>query len=90
MRGFPDLPSRELMKTKFYEGELWNMSWRGILMPMLEKYEVVSWRVAQRHHIGSSGPVTAFLAGWIDGKSGKGRMRVERHSDGQWVATRKE
>jgi hypothetical protein len=40
--------------------------------------------------LGAPGPVTASLAGWIDGKSGKGRMRVERHSDGQWVATRKE
>ena len=40
--------------------------------------------------IGAPGPVTAYLAGWIDGNSGKGRMRVERHSDGQWTATKKE
>jgi hypothetical protein len=40
--------------------------------------------------LGTPGPVTASLAGWIDGKSGKGRMRVEGRSDGQWVATRKE
>ena len=39
---------------------------------------------------GAPGPVTAFLAGWIDGKSGKGRMRVEHRSDGQWAATRKD
>ena len=38
---------------------------------------------------GAPGPVTAFLAGWIDGDSGKGRMRVEGRSDGSWVATRK-
>jgi hypothetical protein len=38
---------------------------------------------------GAPGPVNAFLAGWIDGDSGKGRMRVEGHSDGTWVATRK-
>ncbi len=40
--------------------------------------------------LGTPGPVTASLAGWIDGNSGKGRMRVEGHSDGQWAATRKE
>jgi len=41
MRGFPDLPSRELMKAKFYEGELWKRELENLLMPMLEKYEVV-------------------------------------------------
>jgi hypothetical protein len=41
MRGFPDLASREPMKAKFYEGELWKSELEGILMPMLEKYEVV-------------------------------------------------
>ena len=39
---------------------------------------------------GAPGPVNAFLAGWIDGVSGKGRMRVEGRSDGTWVAKRKE
>jgi hypothetical protein len=39
---------------------------------------------------GAPGPVNAFLTGWIDGDSGKGRMRVEGRSDGVWVATRKE
>ena len=39
---------------------------------------------------GSPGPVTAFLAGWIDGDAGKGRMRVEGRSDGSWVAARKQ
>jgi hypothetical protein len=39
---------------------------------------------------GAPGPVNAFLAGWIDGDSGKGRMRVEGRSDGAWVAKRKE
>jgi len=38
---------------------------------------------------GAPGPVNAFLAGWIDGDSGKGRMRVEGRSDGIWVAQRK-
>lgn len=41
MRGFPDLPSREPMKAKFYAGELWKNELEGILMPMLEKYDVV-------------------------------------------------
>jgi hypothetical protein len=39
---------------------------------------------------GAPGPVTAFLTGWIDAESGKGRMRVEGRSDGTWVGTRKE
>jgi hypothetical protein len=41
MRGFPDLPSREPMKARFYEGELWKGELEGIMMPMLEKYDVV-------------------------------------------------
>jgi hypothetical protein len=41
MRGFPDLASREPMKGKFYEGELWKTELENVLMPMLEKYEVV-------------------------------------------------
>jgi hypothetical protein len=39
---------------------------------------------------GAPGPVNAFLTGWIDGDSAKGRMRVEGRSDGVWVANRKE
>ena len=41
MRGFPDLPSREPMKAKFYEGELWKAELEHVLMPMLEKYDHV-------------------------------------------------
>jgi hypothetical protein len=41
MRGFPDRDSRESMKAKFYEGELWKRELENVLMPMLEKYEVV-------------------------------------------------
>ena len=41
MRGFPDLASREPMKAKFYEGELWKRELENLLMPMLDKYEVV-------------------------------------------------
>ena len=41
MRGFPDLASRDPMKARFYEGELWKRELESILMPMLEKHEVV-------------------------------------------------
>lgn len=41
MRGFPDLASREPMKAKFYEGELWKRELEAILMPMIESYAVV-------------------------------------------------
>jgi hypothetical protein len=41
MRGFPDLPSREPMKAKFYEGDLWKGELEGLMMPMVEKYDVV-------------------------------------------------
>jgi hypothetical protein len=41
MRGFPDLQSREPMKAKFCEGELWKSELENKLMPMIEKYDVV-------------------------------------------------
>ncbi|MGH8251837.1 MAG: NIPSNAP family protein [Steroidobacteraceae bacterium] len=41
MRGFPDLPARERMKAAFYEGELWKRELESLVMPMLEKYDVV-------------------------------------------------
>lgn len=41
MRGFPDRASREPMKAKFYEGELWKRELENLLMPMIEKYDVV-------------------------------------------------
>jgi NIPSNAP len=41
MRGFPDLLSREPMKAKFYEGELWKSELENVLLPMLGNYEVV-------------------------------------------------
>ena len=40
MRGFPDIPSREPMKARFYEGELWKRELEGVLLPMLDKYDV--------------------------------------------------
>ena len=41
MRGFPDLASRDPMKAKFYEGELWKSELEHVLMPMIERYDVV-------------------------------------------------
>lgn len=41
MRGFPNLASREPLKAKFYEGELWKQELENVLMPMLERYQVV-------------------------------------------------
>lgn len=41
MRGFPDPASRERMKAAFYEGELWKRELENLVMPMLEKYDVV-------------------------------------------------
>jgi hypothetical protein len=38
---------------------------------------------------GAPGPVTAFLAGWVDGGHAKGRMRVDGRADGIWSAERK-
>jgi len=41
MRGFPDLAAREPLKARFYEGELWKRELENLLMPMIEKYDVV-------------------------------------------------
>lgn len=41
MRGFPDPVSRESMKAMFYEGDLWRRDLENVMMPMIDKYEVV-------------------------------------------------
>jgi hypothetical protein len=41
MRGFPDMDSRDPMKAKFYEGQLWKGELADLLMPILEKWDVV-------------------------------------------------
>lgn len=41
MRGFPDLASRERMRAGFYEGDQWKSELESLLMPMLEKFDVV-------------------------------------------------
>jgi hypothetical protein len=41
MRFFPDLASRDGMKSQFYDGPLWNNELEAIVMPLIEKYDVV-------------------------------------------------
>lgn len=41
MRGFPDPASRDKMKAQFYEGQLWKQELESVLLPMLEKFDVV-------------------------------------------------
>jgi hypothetical protein len=41
MRGFPDLASREPMKSRFYDGPLWKNELENVLLPMLETWDVV-------------------------------------------------
>jgi hypothetical protein len=41
MRGFPDLASREPMKAQFYDGPLWKHELEAVLMPMIDRYDVV-------------------------------------------------
>lgn len=41
MRYFPNLPSREGMKSQFYDGPLWKNELESVLMPMIEKYDAV-------------------------------------------------
>jgi hypothetical protein len=40
MRVSPDPESREPMKAKFHEGELWKHELENVLMPMIDKYDV--------------------------------------------------
>lgn len=41
MRGFPDLASRDRMRDEFYEGAFWKTELEGLIMPLLEKHEMV-------------------------------------------------
>ena len=41
MRGFPDLASREPMKARFYESDLWKNELEAVLMPILADYQVI-------------------------------------------------
>lgn len=40
MRGFPDEASREPMKAKFYESELWKQEFEPKVKELLEKFDV--------------------------------------------------
>src|SRR5215472_14972036 len=75
MRGFPDLPSREPMKAKFYEGELWKRELENVLMPMLEKWEavvvedtddVIAWKSGDDRHQQAKGKTSAVLHEEVD------------------------
>jgi NIPSNAP len=41
VRGFPDLASRDSVKAAFFEGTLWRQKLESVLMPMIDKYDVV-------------------------------------------------
>jgi hypothetical protein len=47
MRAFPDIASRDSMTGKFYGGELWKRELADALMPVLEKYDVVTVEVPE-------------------------------------------
>jgi len=51
MLGFRDLASREPLKAKFYDSDLWECEFETMLMPILEGYEevVVHGHVGQAH-----------------------------------------
>ena len=44
MRGFPDLPSRDPMKAKFYESSLWKEELENVLLPMLRSMKWCWWK----------------------------------------------
>ena len=41
MRGFANLESRQAMRDRFYQGELWTRELEQTLLPMLETFDVV-------------------------------------------------
>ena len=55
----------------------------------------VAWGQARRDTMSlaptptATAPAVATLAGWFDGDSAGGRMKVEGRADGRWTATRK-
>ena len=42
MRGFPDATAHQSLTAQFYGGELWKHELAGVIMPILEKYDVVT------------------------------------------------
>ncbi len=49
MRGFPDAESHEAMKARFYDGKLWKEELEELLLPMLDRYDVVTVDDPERH-----------------------------------------
>ena len=41
LRSFPSLEERDRLKDAFYEGEVWKNELEGILMPMIDSYDVI-------------------------------------------------
>lgn len=41
LRSFPSLEERDRMKDEFYEGPEWKGELEALLMPMIERYDVV-------------------------------------------------
>ena len=66
------------------EGRSITGTWRGGYVELSFAGE---WPKDSRN--GAPGPVNAFLSGWVDGDSAKGRMRVEGRADGVWAAIRR-
>ena len=99
MRYFSDAGGMEALMELHRDGNKVNGTWSGPLgegIPIsgawrngyVELSFAGEWPKDSRQ--GAPGPVKAFLTGWIDGDSGKGRMRVDGRSDGAWVGKRKE
>src|ERR1700683_5153136 len=98
MRYFSDAAGMEASMELHRDGSKLSGTWTG---PLGENRVITgSWRNGyvelsfagewpKEISDGAPGPVNAFLDGWIDGDSGKGRMRVEGNADGTWVGTRK-
>ena len=53
MRGFPDLASREPMKARFYEGELWKSELEAILLPLWTRTMSFWWTIPTAAFIGN-------------------------------------
>jgi hypothetical protein len=54
MRGFPDLPSRESMKAKFYEAQLWKNELKDVLLPSWKNMKLPLWKTLTNWFIGSA------------------------------------
>jgi hypothetical protein len=60
-----------------------NGTWRD---GYVELSMIADWPLDEK---GAVTPAVATLAGWIDGDSAGGRVKIERRADGRWAATRK-